>query len=67
MGGAHGYDPVHRSMHGVFVAAGPALGRGLRVPAFESVDLYEFFCAVLGLTPAANDGHEEATRRFFTN
>jgi predicted AlkP superfamily pyrophosphatase or phosphodiesterase/heat shock protein HslJ/uncharacterized membrane protein len=64
-GGAHGYDPSSRSMHGLFVAAGPGLASGARVPAFESVHLYEFMCAILGLTPAANDGDPAVTRAFF--
>jgi heat shock protein HslJ len=51
-------------MHGVFVAAGPRLVPGLRVPAFESVHLYEFMCAVLGLRPASNDGDAAVTRVF---
>jgi hypothetical protein len=65
MGGSHGYDPVHRSMHGLFVAAGPGLRVGARVPAFENVHLYEFLCTILDLTPAPNDGDRNATRTFF--
>jgi predicted AlkP superfamily pyrophosphatase or phosphodiesterase len=61
-GGNHGYDPELRSMHGLFVAAGPRLQRGLRVPAFENIHLYEFMCALLGLQPAANDGDPAVTR-----
>jgi predicted AlkP superfamily pyrophosphatase or phosphodiesterase len=64
-GGAHGYDPSHTAMHGLFVAAGPRLVPGLRVPAFESVHLYEFMCAILGLRPASNDGDAAVTRAFF--
>ncbi len=55
-GGAHGYDPTLKSMHGLFVAAGPRVREGLRVPAFENVHVYNFLCAVLGLKPAPNDG-----------
>lgn len=54
--GEHGYDPEHRSMHGIFIAYGPRFARGLRVPAFENVHLYELICRLLGLTPAPNDG-----------
>jgi predicted AlkP superfamily pyrophosphatase or phosphodiesterase/heat shock protein HslJ len=64
-GGGHGYDPSHPSMHGLFVAAGPRLASGARVPAFESVHLYEFMCAILGLIPSDNDGDPAATRAFF--
>ena len=31
-GGAHGYDPRHKSMHGLFVAAGPGVREAAVVP-----------------------------------
>ena len=61
-GGNHGYDPQLRSMHGLFIAAGPRLQPGLRVPPFENIHLYEFMCALLGITPAKNDGDPGVTR-----
>jgi predicted AlkP superfamily pyrophosphatase or phosphodiesterase len=62
-GGAHGYDPRLRVMHGLFVAAGPRLKSGMRVPAFESLHVYELLCALLGVEPAPNDGDPDVTRR----
>jgi predicted AlkP superfamily pyrophosphatase or phosphodiesterase len=61
-GGTHGYDPQLRSMHGLFVAAGPRLQRGMRVPPFENIHVYELMCALLGLQPATNDGDPTMTR-----
>ena len=66
IGGAHGYDSRHRDMHGLFVAAGPRIRRGLIAPRFENVHVYAFLCAVLGLTPAANDGEAAVTAAWFT-
>lgn len=63
-GGAHGYDPVHRSMQGLFIAAGPAFRSGLLVPRFEIVHVYELMCRVLGVRPEANDGDPEVTAGF---
>jgi hypothetical protein len=63
-GGAHGYDPAYKSMHGLFVAAGPGVRRGVVAPAFQNIHVYDFLCAVLGLTPAANDGSRAVTRGF---
>lgn len=60
--GEHGFDPALPSMHGVFVAAGPAFRSGLRVPAFESRHVYELLCRVLGIRPAKNDGDAGVTR-----
>ena len=55
-GGAHGYDPRALSMHGLFVAAGPAFRRGVTVPPFENVHIYNALAAALAVTPAQNDG-----------
>jgi len=43
-------------MQGIFVAAGPAFKVKATVPAFENVHVYDALAAVLGLTPAPNDG-----------
>lgn len=51
-GGVHGYAPEDTTMHGLFVAAGPNVARGERVPAFENVHVYPFVAALLGLRPA---------------
>ena len=61
--GTHGYDGRQaRSMHGLFVAAGPRIKRGVVVPPFENIHVYEFMCAVLGIAPAKNDGDPSVTR-----
>jgi predicted AlkP superfamily pyrophosphatase or phosphodiesterase len=61
-GGTHGYDAGARSMHGLFIANGPRIRRGLKVKPFENIHVYEFMCAVLGLRPAKNDGDPGVTR-----
>ncbi len=63
--GAHGYDPANRNMQTLFVAAGPTLRRGILVPAFENVHVYELLCKLLRITPVKNDGHASKTRGFF--
>jgi predicted AlkP superfamily pyrophosphatase or phosphodiesterase len=62
--GAHGYDPALRSMHGLFVAAGPGVRQGFVAEPFENVHVYDFLCALLKLTPAPNDGDARATGGF---
>lgn len=59
-GGNHGYDPTIREMHGVFIAAGPAFRRGVRVPAFHNVHVYPLIMAALNLPAADSDGSLEA-------
>jgi predicted AlkP superfamily pyrophosphatase or phosphodiesterase len=63
-GGNHGYDPKHRSMHGLFIAVGPRFKSGLLVSAFENVHIYELICRVLTLRPAPNDGDSAVTAGF---
>ena len=60
--GNHGYDNALDSMQGLFVAAGPAFKRGMRVERLRSVDVYEVMCAILGVTPRKNDGDRRAAR-----
>jgi predicted AlkP superfamily pyrophosphatase or phosphodiesterase len=60
--GAHGYDNQLPSMGALFVAAGPAFKRGLRVAPFENVHVYPLLAHVLGLTPAHTDGSLTAVR-----
>jgi hypothetical protein len=62
--GTHGYESRHRSMHGLFIASGPQFQRGITVPAFENVHVYELICSVLGLRPASNDGDPAVTASF---
>jgi predicted AlkP superfamily pyrophosphatase or phosphodiesterase len=63
--GEHGYDPHEAmSMRGVFAAAGPAFREGATVPAFENVHVYNALVAVLGLTPAPNDGDPAIAQSF---
>jgi predicted AlkP superfamily pyrophosphatase or phosphodiesterase len=62
VGGNHGYDPQVKSMHGLFVAVGPAFRANLVVPAFENVHVYPLMCRVLGVEPAPNDGDPDFGR-----
>jgi len=62
-GGQHGYDPALMSMRALFVAAGPAFRRGVTVPAFENVHIYNALAQILRVTPAPNDGGTEVARR----
>jgi predicted AlkP superfamily pyrophosphatase or phosphodiesterase len=66
-GGAHGYDPRYKSMHGLFVVAGPRIRQKMVVPAFENVHIYNLLCEALGLSPAKNDGDPAVVRSFLRN
>lgn len=58
--GQHGYDPAYRSMQGIFLAMGPRIRAGLRIPAFENVHIYPLVTRLLGLEPnPESDGRAE--------
>lgn len=54
--GQHGYDPALRSMHGIFIAHGPAFKAGVVLEPFENIHIYNLLCAAVGLTAEPNDG-----------
>ncbi len=62
MSGNHGYDPRVRSMHGLFVAAGPGFRQGVTVAPFEAVHVYNALVRALGLEPSPNDGDPAIAR-----
>ena len=52
-GGMHGWEPRDRRMHGIFLAAGPGIQRGVTLPAFENVHVHPFLARLLQIEPAA--------------
>jgi predicted AlkP superfamily pyrophosphatase or phosphodiesterase len=54
--GAHGYDNADPNMRALFIAHGPAFKGGTTLPPFENVNVYSLIAALLGVTPAPNDG-----------
>lgn len=43
-------------MHGVFIAAGPSFAVGVRVPAFENIELYNLMARALDVEAVPNQG-----------
>ncbi len=59
--GEHGFDPyLVPEMKAIFFAAGPDIRKGVSLPSFENVSIYDFIAQILGLTPAPNDGDPAA-------
>ncbi|HSD17268.1 MAG TPA: ectonucleotide pyrophosphatase/phosphodiesterase [Thermomonas sp.] len=54
--GEHGFAPEDVSMRAVFTAVGPSFRGGVRLPAFDNVDVYPLLARLLRITPAPNDG-----------
>lgn len=60
-GRTHGWHRDTPEMQGIFLAMGPRIRRGERVPAFENVHVYPLIAEILGLDPnPAIDGRLEA-------
>lgn len=55
LGGNHGFHNSNAEMHGIFVAGGPDIRRGI-VEALSTTDVYNIVCALLRIEPSANDG-----------
>lgn len=58
--GDHGWPPDMEAMRGIFLASGPALPSGIRVPPIQAVDVYPLLMAVLELPYAGEiDGNPD--------
>lgn len=61
--GMHGYDvEKFPAMRGIFYAEGPDLKSGVRIPAFENVNIYPLIARLLGLDAPKTDGSLEVLK-----
>jgi predicted AlkP superfamily pyrophosphatase or phosphodiesterase len=64
--GAHGYDPRQvPQMQGIFIANGPHIKPGLKIPAFENVHVYPLIAKILNLPLPEIDGRAEVLERIY--
>ena len=47
--GDHGWAREFRDMHGIFMASGPRLPKGLQIPPIEVIDVYPLLMEILEL------------------
>jgi ectonucleotide pyrophosphatase/phosphodiesterase family member 5 len=64
---AHGYDPYISSMQAIFLASGPHFKKGITVPKFENIHIYNLLTSILELQGAPNDGDFELVRAMLVN
>ncbi|MDE8653338.1 ectonucleotide pyrophosphatase/phosphodiesterase [Novosphingobium album (ex Liu et al. 2023)] len=63
-GGAHGYDNAAPEMAALFIASGPRIARGGRLPSFDNVAVAALLRDLLGLPPAPDsDGDDTPFRK----
>jgi predicted AlkP superfamily pyrophosphatase or phosphodiesterase len=64
--GDHGWDPSNKAMHGIFLASGPALPRGVTIGQVSVVEIYPLLLELLQidapLPAAGRDGLGEILR-----
>lgn len=65
--GEHGYDNQALDMKPFFRAVGPDFRKDLEVGPFETVNIYELMCHLLGINPEPNDGNLDITRHMLTS
>ncbi|XP_041661179.1 ectonucleotide pyrophosphatase/phosphodiesterase family member 1 isoform X2 [Cheilinus undulatus] len=56
MGGFHGSDNLFTNMQAIFIGYGPGFKEKTVVPPFESIEIYNLMCDLLGIRPAPNNG-----------
>jgi predicted AlkP superfamily pyrophosphatase or phosphodiesterase len=61
--GSHGWDNATSNMGALFIASGPAIRRGSTLDQADNIQVYNLLCAILGITPAPNDGDARLARR----
>ena len=62
--GQHGFDPSITDMHAIFYAWGPNFKSGLKIPAFENVNVYPLIAKILGLNFTHQiDGKEKVLKQ----
>jgi len=63
----HGYDPYISSMQAIFLASGPHFQKGMTVPKFQNIQIYNLLTSILELDGAPNDGDLESVRDMLIN
>ena len=63
----HGYDPSLSSMQAIFLASGPHFKKGIKVPKFQNIHIYNLMAYILEIGGAANDGNLEQVRAMLVN
>ena len=51
LNGMHGYDPINKTMHGIFYAKGPSFQSNYKVKSFDNIYIYPLICEILGINP----------------
>ncbi len=54
--GAHGYDQTAPEVAALFIANGPGIKPGVKLPGFDNVDVYSLEMKLLGVKPERSDG-----------
>jgi alkaline phosphatase D len=64
--GVHGYDPLLvKDMRGIFYAQGPNIKVGVKIPAFQNIDVYPLVAKILNLQLPPIDGNPKTLKKVY--
>jgi len=66
-GGDHGWDNLYTEMQAIFMGHGPSFKKNTVVRPFENIQIYNLICALVNVTPAANNGTWGALHHLLVN
>ena len=59
--GMHGWDPLDKKMHGIFMAKGPSIYEGKVINTFENVLVNGIICKLLNILPYSSHQHKDGS------
>ncbi|XP_030637637.1 ectonucleotide pyrophosphatase/phosphodiesterase family member 1 [Chanos chanos] len=67
LGGFHGSDNVFKNMQSIFIGHGPGMKFKTSVAPFESIEVYNLLCDLMGIAPAPNNGTHGSLNHLLRN
>lgn len=57
--GMHGWDPLDKEMHGIFMASGPDIKKGKKIESFENIYVNGLITKLIGIKPYLKHHHQD--------
>ena len=57
--GMHGWDPLDKEMHGIFIANGPLIKKNVIISSFENIYIYGLISQLIGVAPYSSRFHDD--------
>ena len=63
--GMHGWDPLDKEMHGIFMASGPDIKKGEKIESFENIYVNGLITKLIGIKPYLR--HHQQDGAYYNN